>query len=350
MSWNRVGLFTSVLLAFIAALPAPALAALDAYGVVVGTPTTYGLEPRTSEGRWPHYVVNVQTPQGNYRAVINVFNRDDEPVMHRILDIPYSAEAAWTYLNALPNGLTELPFGAQPNAATAGALDLARDSGILATIQGHPWSNAQWVDEFGDIPEIDALLQDATRVYIFGEPYFNADGTKGIHDVHQNQGNMPGTSFSVLNDRWQDGGMVIEYPPTSVFRIGVGHIEYANRKLLLTRFQVQRDFSDVNGDGVNATTHSYTDEYARAGAPVTYGPFSARQIQARLTNIVGDPRVTLSWTQLGFTRSVSSDNAYEIDEFVRAYSAPTWSQFTIQVHSNTKSSRWDIAIEHTFDR
>jgi Uncharacterized conserved protein (DUF2278) len=79
------------------------------------------------------------------------------------------------------------------------------------------WRSFPWVDSTGD-NALDALgphLQAASRICIFGEHY--EDGTNGVHDVHMNQGDPPGTQWYLTDDGiWQDGGVACQKPDGSV--------------------------------------------------------------------------------------------------------------------------------------
>src|SRR6478735_10772407 len=47
----------------------------DKYGVMTGQLLSHSLEAEAGEGRWPHYVLELQTESGPARAVINFKSR-----------------------------------------------------------------------------------------------------------------------------------------------------------------------------------------------------------------------------------------------------------------------------------
>ena len=57
-----------------------------------------------------------------------------------------------------------------------------------------------------DLNELfDRHLTVGATIQAFGEPY--SGGQKGVHDVHQNQGNV--AMYRRDNGVWQDGGLMI---------------------------------------------------------------------------------------------------------------------------------------------
>ncbi len=327
-------------------------AGLDNYGVVIGTPTAHFLEPAASEGNWPHYVVDVSTPEGNYRAVINMFSRKDEQVLHR--EVAMYPFGDYKGVFSMTDGLHYLPFNTGAGSATGGALDFERHPALLKDIGTTPWNTWPPVVGGTTVPVFDNLFAGAKRVYIFGEPYYNNPSSKGIHDVHQNQGNMPGTSFAALNGRYQDGAMIIEYAPSKVWiprTCGVippcwgGYYWYIpNRTLVNTRFQVQRDFTDSAGMGINPTVVNYSGS-AAAGADATYGPFTVAQVQAELTTTSGNPDLYLQTGALPTDSSyrLLSKNAAGQTEFLRDNPGGV---VYLRVKANGAASSWNLKLSY----
>ncbi|UXI69972.1 YukJ family protein [Tahibacter amnicola] len=307
-----------------------ATAALDDYGVVIGQPTAHYLEPVQGEGNWPHYVVEVATPEGPYRAVINVYSRADEQVLHR--EVAMSPYGNYRGIFGLSDGLHRLPFHTRTGAATGGALDFQRHPSLLKDIGDTPWNTWPPVENGNSVPAFDQLFAGVQRVYIFGEPYFNSNGSKGVHDVHQNQGNAAGTTFARLNGVYQDGAMILEYTPTWSTE--------PERTLVMTRFQVQRDFTDRAGDGL-VPSSSTANGSASSGGWVNYGPFNAGQIQVEVTTTAGNPDVYLRVGSRPTTSSyrLASRNAAGQNEFLRDN---TGGSTYIAVRANGAFSRWSI--------
>jgi hypothetical protein len=235
---------------------------------------------------------------------------------------------------SLGEGLTRLTKG----SATGGALDLIRHPGVLQDIANEPWSAEQLVEGGLTVPLFDNLLEGATRVYLFGEPFANSDGTKGVHDIHQNQGNPASSSFGRLNGTWQDGALVIEYPPSG------GH---PNRTLVLTRFQAETDFSDANGHAATPVTFNATSQSTTSGRWVNYGPFRADQLEISLDATAGNPDLFIRPGSRPTTTaySVRSVRTGSQDEFIRSYTAPAqW--IYVAVRANGATSRWNLNIRY----
>ncbi len=345
-------LFSKFVILAAATFTAPAFAALDNYGVVVGTPTAHYLEPAATEGNWPHYVVEINTPEGPYRAVINVFSRVDQQVLHR--EVAMAPLSSYNGVFSLSPGLHYLPFHTNANASTGGALDFARHPDLVRDIRNTPWNTTGPVVGMTSAPVFDNLFAGAQKVYVFGEPYFNSDGTKGIHDVHQNQGNTAGSSFAHLNGRWQDGAMILEYAPTRVYipRIcgfvppcwGGFYFYLANRTLVQTRFVVQRDFTDNAGNGVNPLVNNFNAQSTVANGWVNYGPFNAGQLQIDLTSLSGNPDVyiqTGAWpTESSYRTSAVNASG---NEFLRDFvGANTY----VSVRATGVASSWNLKVSY----
>lgn len=93
----------------------------------------------------------------------------------------------------------------------------------------------KWKPENGiNVIEImQSFLKDVKRIYIFGEPYLTG---LGVHNVHMNQGDPIGSSFSKENGIWQDGGVIFEYEGSN-----------SSLSILLTKFQTQSLNTDEQG-------------------------------------------------------------------------------------------------------
>jgi len=195
----------------------------NGYGVVIGTVNLYAIEPPDAQGKWPHYQIYVDTPQGVYQCVINLKSRDEVKVEE--LDIRDACRACFSDVLSLPDGFH--PLAAESDS---GALDAVRHKGLqgeqLCRPAGSwsdslfPWgrkdkcetnNSARWWQESStDIIQLmEYYLTRPHRIYIFGEAYGN--GRQGIHNVHMNQGAPLSSPFAEENGIWQDGGILLEY-------------------------------------------------------------------------------------------------------------------------------------------
>lgn len=53
--------------------------------------------------------------------------------------------------------------------------------------------------------DLEAVLQGAVRVIVMGENFNDESQEKGLHNVHQNQGDIIGSTFARENGVWHDG-------------------------------------------------------------------------------------------------------------------------------------------------
>lgn len=236
MNRKTISYCTVFFLAFL--LSGNVFAELKNYSVAIGHPSEFFLEPEQGEGRWPHYVIVVQNGNAKYSCVLNLFSRKDVPMKHKIIDIPKD-DKGFNHLFKLPAGIHALPYHHDPQAPISGGLDYFRHPSLKDVTTLTPWKNEQLVKDLKIVPIFDELLKNAEKVYVFGERYpaRNGIGDGGIHDVHQNQGNIAGTRFAVLDGIWQDGGVIVEY-------------DDGTRKIILTQFEVQKNQSDNEGHGI----------------------------------------------------------------------------------------------------
>ena len=184
------------------------------YSALKGRP----INNRLGTSKTKHYQILMSANGSLYRIAVNVLSADGSNVEFLVRsDFRHPLTEAW---KALPEGLTALA----PHVQGSAAVDFIR--GNIA----HPW-------EFVALPisadgpdndlndKIDAYVQRAmsdetATIYAFGatwgpEPevadkYFGFLPGRGIHDIHMNQGNPPG-SFAADNGVWQDGALAFHF-------------------------------------------------------------------------------------------------------------------------------------------
>ena len=298
------------------ASPSEAFAQLKEYGYIVGTLNKkahvafvdnvwypYGLEKIGEEGKFLHYRFKLDVNGVEYECVIDVNDATIYPVPYRILDMRNVNAKYYNGILGKPYGFYRIPMTTTGTKPGNGGLDFIRHPGILRDMAGanftEPLSDAYsqellWFQLYVKpsktdpkqyiAPDIDALFENATKIYVFGEPY--RDGRKGMHNIHQNQGNR--NNIYIKNGGiYQDGGVIFEY-------------SNGDRVLLMVKFG---DYTDRNGNPVyGQSDFSYTTDidgkdvrHVAEGAPyieeeilfdaskhpngVTYGPFYGDQIE-----------------------------------------------------------------------
>jgi len=188
----------------------------DGYGFVVGTKARYFRDDPDDFGRFYHGNLIVGTPQGEYRCAIDVDPKNTpDGIEWRVVELSADDMAQFS---RLPNGLHRLASN-----PASGAMDYirsrmlhppigitrARYGGFLARALdlvnwNPPWNHGTGMDALTDL---ERVLADAARCYVFGEPF---RAGLGVHNIHQNQGDPVGSSFAAENAIWQDGATIIE--------------------------------------------------------------------------------------------------------------------------------------------
>lgn len=193
------------------------------YGVVIGTLHGYHRDPVNNYGQYYHGNVEVQAPAGIYRCAIDVDSKAlPNGVEWRVVELGRSSL----------KGVAALADGWHPLASTSasGALDYLRSrelvwrrgcAGFLVDLliklirvrQGLPpiaWNAGTSIDALADL---EPLLEDPKRLYVFGEPFTSG---LGVHNIHQNQGDPAGTRWWAENGIWQDGATLVQRHDDSI--------------------------------------------------------------------------------------------------------------------------------------
>ena len=202
------------------------------YGVLAGTVQSADLQ-NPSGGQWPHYHIYVQTPAGLYDSAVNLKSLTEVKIEYRTRDLDPTSFANDL---SVPNGWTKLA-----QTSTSGALDYIRRPGLTGT-QG-------WILQNGDnlINQLVYLLTGVQRIFIFGAAYNTG---LGVHDVHMNQGDPPGSPFAALDAIWQDGGLIFQYGPPQ-----------PRTTVLQIKFETQSLFTDDQGHPLLLKIPRYYYEY-----------------------------------------------------------------------------------------
>lgn len=192
------------------------MALTDGYGLLIGTKDDYFRDPPDDFGRYYHGNLIVRAPLGTYRCAIDVDPKNmPNGIQWRTVRIRPDDVGA---LLALPDGWHDLA-----STPSSGALDYVRSPvlhpplvirkvryhSLLARLLEWLRWNPPWKDGTGiqALADLEAVLDRATRCYVFGEPFTRG---LGVHNIHQNQGDPPGSSFARENAIWQDGATLVE--------------------------------------------------------------------------------------------------------------------------------------------
>jgi uncharacterized protein YukJ/tRNA(Arg) A34 adenosine deaminase TadA len=167
--------------------------ALGSYGVLVGTLERHERDQPDNQGKWFHVNVFLDVAGEEHHCAIDVDSKQSNTgVEWKVLELE---PQLWAAELALEFGLHRLE-----TSAFSGALDYAR----AARLGAGQWSRGSATDAAN---VLEPLLDQATRILVFGEP-FSSHG-RGMHNIHQNQGDPAGSQWWDDNGPWQDGATLI---------------------------------------------------------------------------------------------------------------------------------------------
>ncbi|MFD0743486.1 DUF2278 family protein [Phytohabitans flavus] len=187
---------------------------IDRYGVLKGIVADCRIETTDT----PHYQIRLRTPDGDYRAAVNVRSSLSPPDLLFFLDDDFRHPVT-AGLDGLPDGFTPLPSSAGGLALDfirAGLFDPRRMRVVPTTAPGPDNDLGEFLDHY-----VRRLIDaDGGRAYVFGQRWgperdtadkiFGFRPGNGVHDVHMNQGNSG--RFTSDNGVWQDGALVLRVP------------------------------------------------------------------------------------------------------------------------------------------
>jgi hypothetical protein len=228
---------------------------LPQYGVAIGSFVRFARDPQDQFGHWYHGHLTIATPAGEFQSALDVDTPSGIGVSYRISrNLPRRALGP---VAAMTHG-----WHALASDPASGALDYARSpifqDAVLrrrldqytprlrpASSQGPappgPRTESSrerilrllgavvrrvpapllrfrpWVRSTGDnaLSALEAELPRSTRIYIFGEHFEHAG--LGVHDVHLNQGDPPGSQWWPTNGIWQDGAVFVQREDETLF-------------------------------------------------------------------------------------------------------------------------------------
>jgi len=201
------------------------------YSVLKGDPQSGGLSPDAHS----HYLISVNAAGTTYQIAVNIESTDGSQVLYFINENYTPPDAG--LLDGLAVGMT--PLTAQRNPAVDYVRSVTNGQPIVMQAQMQllplPGQTNSSNLQNAVIQFLNQAIADANgTIYAFGSQY--TDGT-GIHDIHMNQGNPPG-SFEKDNGIWQDGMLVFELPASGTWAA------------IFIAFQTESWSTDDNGNPV----------------------------------------------------------------------------------------------------
>ncbi|MGC8775605.1 MAG: DUF2278 family protein [Chlorobaculum sp.] len=187
----------------------------DGYGVLAGSLLRYGCDNRQDETHYYHCSLLVRARAAVYRCVVDLDSKHRrDGIQWKVVDLPQMQSQP---LKEREDGWHSLAMD-----EASGALDYYRSewlgpseecvrAGREASAGKYCWKyDGTGHDAFRDL---EPLLRRGRRIFVFGEPFRNG---KGVHNIHQNQGDPPGSRWAAENGPWQDGAVMVERPDGSV--------------------------------------------------------------------------------------------------------------------------------------
>jgi hypothetical protein len=231
------------------------------YGVAIGDLVRFYRDPPDNYGHWYHGHVEVSTPSGLWTSALDVDTPSGvgvsyrysarlqpgvlgpvaalAPGFHHLTSTPSSGAIDYLRsgflqdrliislsprigLPARPQPLpppSELPPPLAPRLPPLPLPEALKQ--LLARLDYRlpPWDWLRlrpWLLSNGDnaLKALEAELVGNRKVFIFGERFQTG---QGVHDVHQNQGDPPGSQWWAQNGTWQDGAVAVLRPDGSLY-------------------------------------------------------------------------------------------------------------------------------------
>ena len=214
------------------------------YGVLVGALAGHHRDQPDDQGRWYHVHLTIQAGGAAYEAAIDVDSKQSatgvqwKVVRATTSDLgPAAALADGFHLLASTNGSGALDHIRHPIAAllrwrwtSPGCCRrfppwLQR----FPLLVYQPWKSGNHLDA---TIALEGILAAGATVLVWGEPFTPPD--KGVHNVHQNQGDPAGSQWWAENGIWQDGAVGVQAADGSY-------------RVFLSKFSSQASKTDASG-------------------------------------------------------------------------------------------------------
>jgi hypothetical protein len=214
----------------------------NGYGVVVGSIHKYYRDPPDHYGKYYHGNLLIDVQSAKYHCAIDVDSKNtDIGVEWCIVPVAHSDLSKILRLGIGYHGLRSSP--------TSGAIDYIRGniplaltmlfrpiSTMLARCKTRSWKKGRGIDALKDLePLVHRAKSKSLLALIYGEPFTNG---KGLHNIHQNQGDPEGSQWWDENGIWQDGCTILQQSSTTF-------------AAFLNKFSSQAHCTDENGHPAN---------------------------------------------------------------------------------------------------
>ncbi|MEI8185149.1 MAG: DUF2278 family protein [Chlorobiaceae bacterium] len=187
----------------------------DGYGVLVGTLQKYYCDHASNDGTYYHCNIKVSARGKVFRCPVDLDSKKDaHGLQWRVVEMVPGAlhqilhfQEGWHPLDSKP-GSGAIDYYRSPELQpTCDCREVASDSvyndATLCRALRASWKYGTGPAAFSDL---EPLLRHSRKLFIFGEPFRTG---KGVHNIHQNQGDPPESKWFPENGIWQDGAVIV---------------------------------------------------------------------------------------------------------------------------------------------
>jgi len=187
----------------------------DGYGVLSGTLESWYCDHDGSDRKYYHCNMRVKARGRQYRCPVDLDSKQlSDGLQWRVVDPVHSLPLplrhiadGWHFLESRPGSgaldyyrSSELQPSPECVHAAAGE---AEDGSVDTQEHCPPWKSGSGTDAFDDL---EPLLSQCVRIMVFGEPFRTG---RGVHNIHQNQGDPLRSRWRAENGPWQDGAVLV---------------------------------------------------------------------------------------------------------------------------------------------
>ncbi|NTV98220.1 MAG: YukJ family protein [Chlorobiaceae bacterium] len=190
---------------------------MDGYGVLVGTLQKYYCDRKTNDRNYYHCNIKVRSRGKLYLCPVDLDSKHDaDGLQWRVVHLAHDALGP---VMEFGEGWHDLE-----SRKGSGALDYylgealmpscdCRKTGYDSLLEGSDnnmvpscpaWKHGTGLDAFADL---EMLLSGSRKLFVYGEPFRVG---RGVHNIHQNQGDPSSSRWFAENGTWQDGGVAVQ--------------------------------------------------------------------------------------------------------------------------------------------
>jgi hypothetical protein len=180
----------------------------DGYGVLIGTLHNYFCDRKTDGRNYYHCNIRVRSLGKFYLCPVDLDSKHHaDGLQWRVVHMPGDAlgpvmqlSEGWHDLESL-NGSGAIDYYLSDALMPTGE---CRESGEVSNSRlCPPWKHGSGIEAFADL---EKMLAGGRKLFVFGEQFRVG---RGVHNIHQNQGDPPSSRWHAENGAWQDGAVAV---------------------------------------------------------------------------------------------------------------------------------------------